>query len=135
MIFEPVIVYKLFQTIGIWKCRRMLKIFNLVWLNRAPVQTNLELWWRHTGSQKPPTPRPPRVWPSSSPYKSQTQSPSPRMFPSITHQNPFVPINFFLFSTQPYINSFKALTFAIKSFFATWKRVVWAYHLPGYNMC
>jgi hypothetical protein len=72
MIMEPAICYKLFKRIGICKCRRVLNFFNLVRLNRAPVQTNLELWWRHTGSQKPPTPRPPRVWPGSSPYKSQT---------------------------------------------------------------
>jgi hypothetical protein len=59
---------------------------------------------------------------------SNTSSYQISLVPMKTHQNPFVqgvivPINFLLFSTQPYINSFKALTFAIKSFFCnleTW---------------
>jgi hypothetical protein len=63
------------------------------------------------------------------------------VFPSITHQNPFVlkqflsnsscshqqPITFLLFPTQPYINPHKALTFGIKRFFCNLKtcRLIW----------
>ncbi len=63
----------------------------------------------------------------------------PIKFPNSTHQIPLVPINnpsksfcshqvfivpinFLLFSAQPYINPHKALTFCINFFFlATWK--------------
>jgi hypothetical protein len=44
------------------------------------------------------------------------------LFPSSSPQIPFVPINFLLFTTQPYINPHKVLNFGIKRFFfATWK--------------
>ncbi len=44
------------------------------------------------------------------------------LFPSSSPQIPFVPINFLLFTTQPYINPHKVLNFGIKRcFFTTWK--------------
>jgi len=41
------------------------------------------------------------------------------------HQVLSVPINFFVFPTQPYINPHKAQTLALKVFFAAWKHGSW----------